>query len=104
MGTNYGQGISNKLQNKILVTLTKPVHTLEVLARHAIWEQMVWTREGNLQLAHLSKWVILEAAAALGADHDAPMQLMILDNEIEERNYKQNNEVPIKMLDSEKTQ
>jgi hypothetical protein len=26
------------------------------------------------------------------------MQLVILDNEIEERNYKQNNEVPIKML------
>jgi hypothetical protein len=36
MGTNYGQDISNELQNKILVMLTKPVHTLEVLARHAI--------------------------------------------------------------------
>jgi hypothetical protein len=32
------------------------------------------------------------------------MQLVILDNEIAEGNYKQNNEVPIKMLDSEKTQ
>jgi hypothetical protein len=32
------------------------------------------------------------------------MQLAILDNEIAEGNYKQNNEVPIEMLDSEKPQ
>ena len=36
VGTNYGQDISNELQNKIPVMLTKPVHTPEVLARHAI--------------------------------------------------------------------
>jgi hypothetical protein len=42
------------------------------------------------------KQVILEAAATLGADPDAPMQLAILDNEIAEGKYKQNNEVPIK--------
>jgi hypothetical protein len=36
VGTNYGQDISNELQNRIPVTLTKPVHTLEVLVRHAI--------------------------------------------------------------------
>jgi hypothetical protein len=102
VGTNYGQDISNELQNKIPVILSEPVHTLEVLARHAIQEQMVQTGEENLQWARLSKRVILEAAAALGADPDAPMQLVILDNEIAEGNYKQNNEVPIEMLDSEK--
>jgi hypothetical protein len=36
VGTNYGQDISNDLQNKIPVTLSEPVHTPEVLARHAI--------------------------------------------------------------------
>jgi hypothetical protein len=36
VGTNYGQDISNELQNKIPVILSEPVHTLEVLARHAI--------------------------------------------------------------------
>jgi hypothetical protein len=41
---------------------------------------MVQTREENVQEACLSKQVILEAAAALGADPDAPMQLAILDN------------------------
>jgi hypothetical protein len=50
------------------------------------------------------KHVILEAAAALGVDPDAPMQLAILDNEIAAGNYKQNNEVPIEMSDSEKRQ
>jgi hypothetical protein len=39
---------------------------------------MVQTREENLQWARLSKRVILEASAALGADPDAPMQLAIL--------------------------
>jgi hypothetical protein len=43
-------------------------------------------------------------AATLGMDPNARMQLAILDNEIGEGNYQQNNEVPIKMSDSEKTQ
>jgi hypothetical protein len=48
VGTNYGQDISNELQNKIPVILSEPVHILEVLARHAICEQMVQTGEENL--------------------------------------------------------
>jgi hypothetical protein len=104
VGTNYGQDISNELQNKIPVILSEPVHTPEVLVRHAIHEQMVRTGEENLQWARLLKRVILEAAAALGTDPDAPMQLAILDNQIAEGSYKQSNEVPIKMLDSGKMQ
>jgi hypothetical protein len=104
VGTNYWQDVSNELQNKIPVVLSEPVHTQEVLARHAIHEQMVRTGEENLQRACLSKRVILKVAAALGHDPDAPMQLVILDYEITEGNYKQNNEVPIKMSDSEKMQ
>jgi hypothetical protein len=59
---------------------------------------MVCTRQENIQQACLLKQVMLEAAAALGTDPDAPMQLVILDNEIAEGNYKQSNEVPIKCL------
>jgi hypothetical protein len=36
VGTNYGQDISNELQNKIPVIVSEPFHTPEVLARHAI--------------------------------------------------------------------
>jgi hypothetical protein len=39
----------------IPVKLTKPVHTPEVLARHAIWEQMVFNRQENIQQARLFK-------------------------------------------------
>ncbi len=102
VGKNYRQDISNELQNKILVILTEPVHTPEVLARHAISEQMVCTGQQNIQQAHLSKRAILKAAGTLGVDPDAPMQLVILHNEIAEGDYKQNNEV--KLSDSKKTQ
>jgi hypothetical protein len=93
VGTNYTQDISNELQNKIPVILTKPVHTPEVLARHAIQEQMVCTRQENIQQACLSKCIILEAAAALGTDPDAPMQLVILGYEIAQGKYKQNQNI-----------
>jgi hypothetical protein len=63
---------------------------------------MVCTGQQNIQQAHLSKRAILKAAGTLGVDPDAPMQLVILHNEIAEGDYKQNNEV--KLSDSKKTQ
>jgi hypothetical protein len=55
------------------LTLAKAVLTPEVLARHAIQQQMVHTRQANIQQACLLKGVILEAAATLGVDPDAPL-------------------------------
>ena len=34
--TNYGQDISNELQNKLTVNLVEPVHAPEVIERHTI--------------------------------------------------------------------
>ena len=34
--TNYGQDISDELQNKLTVNLVEPVHAPEVIARHII--------------------------------------------------------------------
>jgi hypothetical protein len=65
---------------------------------------MVCTQQENIQQVCLLKQVMLEAAGKIGTDPDAPMQLVILDNENAEGNYKQSNEVPIKMSDSEKPQ
>jgi hypothetical protein len=48
VGTNYRQDISNELQNKISLTLTKQIHTPEVFARHAIWKQMVCTGQEKI--------------------------------------------------------
>jgi hypothetical protein len=36
VGTNYGQDISNELQNKITVILVEPVHTYDVLLKHIL--------------------------------------------------------------------
>jgi hypothetical protein len=36
VGTNYGQDISNELQNKITVILVEPVHTDDVLLKHSM--------------------------------------------------------------------
>ena len=36
VGTNYGQDISNELQNKTAVTIQEPEHTEEVMQRHTL--------------------------------------------------------------------
>jgi hypothetical protein len=36
VGTNYGQDISNELQNKITVILIEPVHTDDVLLKYGL--------------------------------------------------------------------
>jgi hypothetical protein len=104
VGTTYGQDISNELQNKITVTLAEPVHTPAVMARHAIREQMICTGQANLQQARLAQQFILEMAVTAAVDPEAPMKLAILNNEIAQAHFEQNVDVPIKMLDSEKTQ
>jgi hypothetical protein len=104
VGTNYGQDISNELQNKATVILTEPMHTPAVMARHAIREQMIRTGQANLQQARLAQQFILEASVNAGVDPEAPMKLAILNNAIAQGDFEQNVEVPIEMSDSEKTQ
>ena len=104
VGTNYGQDISNELQNKQTVTLAEPMHTPAVMTRHAIRERMIRAGQANLQQARLDQQTVLQAAVAAAVDPEAPMKLAILNNAIAEGNFEQNVEVPIEMTDSEKTQ
>ena len=104
VGTNYGQDISNELQNKVTVVLPEPVHNPTIMARHAIREQMIRNGQANLQQARLAQQFILEAAVTAAVDPEAPMKLAILNNAIAEGDFEQNVEVPIEMTDSEKTQ
>jgi hypothetical protein len=103
VGTTYGQDISNELQNKITVTLPEPTHSPAVMARHAIRERMIRVGQANLQQAREAQREILEAAVAAN-DLDAPMKLAILNNEIAQGDFEQNEEVPIVTSESEKTQ
>jgi Trp operon repressor len=104
VGTNYGQDISNELQNKLIVILAAPVHTPAVMARYAIREQMICTGQANLQQARLAQQLILEAAVTAAVDPEAPMKLAILNNAIADGDFLQNVEVPIEMSNTEKTQ
>jgi hypothetical protein len=104
VGTNYGQDISNELQNKMTVTIVEPVYTPEVLARHAIRETMIRVGQANIQTARQAQRTILQAAVTAGIDVDAPMKLALLQNDIAQGGFESQVDVPIELTDSEKTQ
>jgi hypothetical protein len=103
VGTTYGQDISNELQNKLTVAIDEPVHTTEVITRHSARELMVRAAQTNIRQARLAKEAIMLTAVGAG-DLDAPMRLVVLQNEIAEAVYEDGLEVPIVLTDSEKTQ
>jgi hypothetical protein len=100
VGTNYGQDISNKLQNKITVILVEPVHTDDVLLKHILRETMIRNGQMNIQRARKSQETILEAAVQAGLDMEAPMKLDLLQNESAQGEFSANVEVPILLNDS----
>jgi hypothetical protein len=104
VGTNYGQDISNELQNKITVILVKPVHTDDVLLKHSMREIMILKGQMNIQRARKAQEIILEAAVQTELDMEAPMKLALLQNEIAQGEFSANVEVPIVLNDSQKTQ
>ena len=90
VGKNYGQDISNELQNKITVNLVEPIHTSEVIARHDIRERMIRTGQANIQTDRETQGIILEAAVTVGIDDTVPTKLAILDNKIAQGDYEAN--------------
>jgi hypothetical protein len=104
VGTNYGQDISNELQNNITVILDKPVHTDDVLLKHSLRETMIHNGQMNIHRARKAQETILEAAVQGGLDMEAPMKLALLQNEIAQGGLSANVEVPIVLNDSQKTQ
>jgi hypothetical protein len=104
VGTNYGQDISNELQNKITVILVQPLHTDDVLLKHSMRETMIHNGQMNIQRARKAQETILEAAVQAGLDMEAPMKLALLQNEIAQGEFSANVEVPIVLNDSQKTQ
>jgi hypothetical protein len=82
VGINYGQDISNELQNKITVILVEPVHTDDVLLKHSLRENIIRNGQMNIQRARKSQETILDATVLAGIDMEAPMKLALLQNEI----------------------
>jgi hypothetical protein len=100
VGTNYGQDISNELQNKMTVILIEPVHTDDVLLKNSLIETMIRNGHMNIQRARKAQETILESAVLAGLDMEAPMKLSLLQNEIAQGGFSANVEVPIVLNDS----
>ena len=96
---NYGQDISDELQNKLTIDLVETVHAPKVIVQHIIWERIIRTVQANIYTARETQRTILEAAVTAGIDNADPMKLAVLDNEIAQGDYKVNVDVPIIMTD-----
>ena len=59
VGTNYGQDITNELQNRITVNLVEPVHAPNVIVRHAIRERMIRTGQANIKTTREPQQVLM---------------------------------------------
>ena len=103
VGTNYGQDVSNELQNKITVILPEPTYTAAIMTRHAAREAMIRRGQRNLQTARRAQEFVLQAAVEAAVDPTAPMQLAMLQNAIAEADFAAAEEVPVELTDSEKT-
>jgi hypothetical protein len=103
VGTNYGQDISNELQNTITVDIIEPVNSAEVLRKQGFREAMIRSGQRNIQRARTAQEIIL-IAAGVASDPDAPMKLEILQNEISQGDFSSSNEVAMELNDSDKTQ
>jgi hypothetical protein len=62
VGTNYGQDISNELQNKITLIIVDPVHMDDFLMRHGVRDAMIRTGQLNSQRARQAQETILRAS------------------------------------------
>ena len=100
--TNYGQDISNELQNKATVTITYPVHTDDIIVRNALQEAMVRSGQANIQAAQETKTIFLRDTinSTPMVVADAPMKLAILENYIAEGEFERDTPVPVQMTDS----
>jgi hypothetical protein len=102
MGTIYGHDISNELLNKKYVSIPEPEYTKDTLSKHATRAARVQSQQQRLQTARRAHERALKKAIVAG-DEDATMKLAILENEIEEANYQETVELPIKMDELKKT-
>jgi hypothetical protein len=103
VGTIYGHNISNELQNKTLVTIAEPQYTAAVIVKHALKETRRQAQGLRLNLAASAHRLALLAVVATGTDLTAPMQLAVLENEIEEAAYQLSAPLPMQLDDSEAT-
>jgi hypothetical protein len=73
VGTNYGQDISNEIQNKVRLTIPKPTYSAAIMTKHAQREALIRQGQANLLAAREKRRIQLEAAVSGNKDAEAPM-------------------------------
>ena len=72
--------------------------------RHNTWESLVCTGQYNIQAYRQEQEIIIRASATSEpSGTELPTKMIILDNDISKEYYEISNDIPIEMLESEKT-
>jgi hypothetical protein len=95
--TIYGHNISNELHNRTLVM------TAVIIAKHTLKEIRRQAQGLRINLTASAQRLALLTEVATGTDLTAPMQLAILENEIEEAAYQRSVPLFVQLDDSEAT-
>jgi hypothetical protein len=103
VGTIYGHDVSNELQNKKTVPISKPEYSPEILAKHQERVACHNIQEQQFILARTNKKQSLEDLITAG-DEDAEMLLATLEQQIDEAAYLASTDLPIKLTEVEKTE
>ena len=86
------------MNKKIKVNIFIPVHSTEVLARHATWEALFRTGQYNIQEAFQSQTSTLRAEeTADSSEAELPKKIAIMENEIAKGYYDISNKIPIEI-------
>ena len=104
VSNKYIQDINNDPNRKIKVNLITQFHSTEVLVRHATQESLVRTGQYSIQADLQVKAIMVRSeATADPSDAEIPTKIAIMDNNIAKGDYDLANNIPIEMLESEKT-
>ena len=104
MGTSYGHGISNEIQNKIKLVLPEPEYNLAILTRYGTREIMVCDGQANLRTARDLHRTSLQTMIDTGnAPTDTPFKLAVVENKIAQGDFDAMSPVLMVLTDAEKT-
>ena len=88
VGTIYRHNISDKLQNKVKFSIPKPGYTEYLQSKHKQHMKLLNLQSASLSEAMESNRVMLTQSVKDGNDLEAPINMSILENEINESTYK----------------
>ena len=104
VGTIYGHDTRKELQNKTNVSIPKPEYTEDVQLKHKQIVELLNLQSARLGELSESKIFMLTQAVEDGNDPEAPAQLAMLENEIDEANCKASIDPENHPMDAEKTE